>query len=335
VNASQARLFDEPGPLCWGCPYGELCGAQLTAHACRAEITHELDYHPRSPITLTYIEKELRSSLAFEDVRAKPASLPSRPPFVAQVRLRSAFRGHLHASVYGLRADQVVCVTRRGLHVRTAEDVRHALDLGRSQRLVVLFFTHDALLESYWSRRAPLAQKLAQAGFDLVASPSYSTYTPRPRTEHLIELRRSLLFFEALQDAGVVALPRLGWVVPQDAARLARWANRQEALTTLGVDMQTLRARASWQAELALLAAFDEETGGRLNYLINGPGTRERLRAIGRFLGVRSTITHARSVGPAAATLPAAADRLARFAREEREWLALCTKAQRGRDSDG
>jgi hypothetical protein len=327
LSGGHPQLFQLAGPLCDRCIHAEICGAQLTTAACRSEIAHEYDYHPLNRATTDYIERQLRGTLGFDDIAAQPAVIPELPPFVAQIRFRTALRGHLAGSIYGIRADGIVTPRRGDCVVRSAPDLRAGLGLSASQHIAVIFFVRDKLLEACWPKRSALAHALAEAGFDLVIAPSYSTYTPRSRTDHLIELRRSMLFYEALQNAGLTAIPRLGWVVPFDVERFARWSNSQGALTHVAVDMQTIRHGPHWQGELELLRAFDRQTGRRLHYLINGPGTNTRLRALARVLGTRATITHARMLGPPLATATPSATRGERFARDEHYWLAECSRA--------
>jgi hypothetical protein len=155
-------------------------------------------------------------------------------------------------------------------------------------------FDDDELLESMWTRGANLVRELADAGFDAVVSPSFSTYTPRPRTDFLINTKRSLLYFEALQVAGAYAIPRVAWIISHDARRMASWACENPSVETVALDLSTYRPPADWRKQLEGLEIFDSMTERRLSYLINGPTTQERCEQLYEIAGVdRVRITNA------------------------------------------
>ncbi len=107
----------------------------------------------------------------------------------------------------------------------------------QDQRLIVLLFDDDELLESMWTRGATLIRELVDAGFDALITPSFSTYTPRPRTDFLINAKRSLLYFKALQIAGANAIPRIAWTISHDARRIADWTRANPSVEMVALDL--------------------------------------------------------------------------------------------------
>lgn len=143
---------------------------------------------------------------------------------------------------YGDGARDVV-IGRRA-RVLPAADLKTRVGLRPTQKLVLLLFGQDYVLERLWNEGAVLLPQVATAGYDLVVAPSYSTWTPRPRTEHLYNLKRSLIVYRALQRLGVSAAPRLAWVTKQDIRRYAAWVLVNPAVELVGLDWMTYRGRS-------------------------------------------------------------------------------------------
>jgi hypothetical protein len=272
-----SRLFDPLiGTLCRACPWLEVCGAADSEHACRS-ITRTVEkcgpgvLHPSDPATGRYLRSV--GGPSFDTVTASPVVLPGLPRYLAQVRTRSALAGSLDELVYAIRAD--VAIGRRA-HVLPAAELKTRVGLRPTQKLVLLLFGQDHVLERLWKDSLTLLPQIATAGYDLVVAPSYSTWTPRPRTEHLYNLKRSLFFYGVLQRLGVSAVPRLAWVIEQDIRRDAAWVLANPAVELVGLDWTTYRADMDWRGQVEGLGLLDRLTGRRLKYLINGPTTSSR-----------------------------------------------------------
>jgi Domain of unknown function (DUF4417) len=226
----------------------------------------------------------------FDDVVARPTPRLELPPYTAQIRYRTSLRGHLEEPVYFIRATEVI----KSEGVTSAAEIRRALGLRRNQQLIVLLFDKDELIESMWTRGATLVRELVDAGYDAVVSPSFSTYTPRPRTDFLINAKRSLIYFEALQIAGAYAIPRVAWIISHDARRMALWARGNPSVETVAIDLSTYRSPADWRKEVEGLEIFDSMTEERISYLVNGPSTQERCEQLFEITGLdRVRITNA------------------------------------------
>lgn len=228
--------------------------------------------------------------LGFATVRARPVQLPELPGFIPQVRNRSALRGQLDAPAYAVRAEEVL----RKRRVLMADELRERFGLHEEQTLILLPFAEDERLEALWD--AERIKQIAAAGFDLVVAPSYSPWDPRPRTQHLVSLKRSLTFFGELQARGAPAIACLGWATDRDLQRMAAWVNANENVRAIAVDWQTYDRDLSFAQRLAGLLEFDQLTGNRLRYLVNGIARAQRYEAVFRSLGAeRATVTNAKA----------------------------------------
>lgn len=293
------RLF-EPGPgvLCPKCAYGDACGASHSAHAC-APRWGDREYggvhvlHPLHPDRDKYMESVRGPD--FANVKAIATPVPVLPGYLPQLRLRRGLSGSLREPIYGIRAREVI----RGRRVVTAAEIRSNLHLKRAQKVVLILFDRDELLEKIWDEADILLPDLADAGFDLVVCPSYSIYDPRPRLEHLYNFKRALEIFAACQQLLIPALPRAAWFIDFDVRRLARWLNLNEVVEWLAVDLQTQRLQADWARALAGLELLDQLTSKRLSYLINGPTSLSHCADIyGAVSPRRVSITNATLASP-------------------------------------
>jgi hypothetical protein len=282
------RLFDSlTGTLCGSCTWIDVCGAAGSEHACRS-ITRTAQecgpgvLHPSDPATHRYLRSV--GGPRFDTITAEPVAAADLPGYLPQIRTRSALIGALNESVYAVRADVVI---GQRAHVLSAADLKTRVGLRPVQKLVLLLFGQDRVLERLWNDSPTLLREIATAGFDLVVAPSYSTWTPRPRTEHLYNLKRSLVFFQALRQLGASAVPRLAWVTEHDVRRCAAWLLANPAVEFVGLDWTTYRADSDWRAQIEGLGLLDRLTGRRLRYLINGPTTSNRCADV--FIKVRPT----------------------------------------------
>ncbi|HET7484444.1 MAG TPA: DUF4417 domain-containing protein [Solirubrobacterales bacterium] len=210
--------------------------------------------------------------------------------YTPQARNRRALKGYLHGDAYMLRASDVV----REHGVLSATEMRERLGLAPSVRLYLLMFDRDKLLEQIWTRGLDLIEQIAAAGYSAVISPSFSTYTPRPATEFMINSKRSLLYFVALQKHGICAIPRVAWITSKDAIRFGIWIRENPLIETVAIDLSTYRRAEDWREQMEGLELFDRLTDEKLTYLVNGATTEQRCLHLFALLGVdRVRITNA------------------------------------------
>jgi Domain of unknown function (DUF4417) len=301
----QPRLFDSlAGALCDGCPWIDVCGAAGSKDACRSIARTAQDcgpsaLHPSDPATRRYLRSV--NGPCFDTVFARPVAVADLPRYLPQLRTRSALTGALDESVYGVRADVVIGQRPNALSVA---ELKALVGLRGTQHLVLLLFGQDRVLERLWADSLALLPQIAEAGFDLIVAPSFSTWTPRPRTEHLYNLKRSLVVFQALQQLGAPTLPRVAWVTQYDIRRWATWLDANPAVERVGLDWMTYRSDKDWRSQIEGLGLLDRLTGRRLTYLINGPTKSSRYADIFVKIGPRRVCVTSSTLAP-----PPTADR--------------------------
>lgn len=231
--------------------------------------------HPAFRITAEFLASV--GGPGFENVAARPLRVPPLPQYMSLIRMRRDLRGQLRNPVYGISAGEVIGMRSKPL---SAQAVRELVGLKPDQLLVLLLFGKDKFLERLWNHRHRFLPELARGGFDLIVAPSSSLWEPRPRPEHLYALKRSLLVFETLQELGAPAIPRVAWSVVRDAERLASWAVDNPALSHVGIDLTTYCGARAYAGQLELLERFDQLSGARLTYLVNGPSRLDRIQGL-------------------------------------------------------
>jgi hypothetical protein len=163
--------------------------------------------------------------------------------------------------------------------------------------LAVLLFDEDDIIERLYEDPRQVTA-LANAGYDLIVSASFSIWNPRPRLHNLRNLWRSIDLCIALQQQGAPAIPRLDWQLGHDVERWSEWIYMHPNIETIAVDAMTCETNG-WDEVLEGLDLLDQQTCGRLHYLINGPSVETRWAELFSVISAeRLTLTEA---GPIAA----------------------------------
>jgi hypothetical protein len=258
--------------------------------------------------------------VGFDDIVAYPIDeIPLGANF-PQIRWRTKLCiGVRDLPLVGVRLSEV---TLRG-RVRSADELREHTSLSAETQVVLLLFDHDELLERLADRWEQSVAEIAAGGYALVLPPSFSLWERGRRPDNLLSLRRSKLALARLQDAGVNAIARVGWVEMRDVERLAEWVLANPAVETVALDLMTYKEK-SFDHAVSLLSQFDRLTGERLRYIINGVLAASKIVAL--YLAVapdRITVTEATVAR--VPTSPNARSFAARYA----ELQAACSEARR------
>jgi hypothetical protein len=229
----------------------------------------------------------------FDDICVKPdPAVPEFPLRTPRVYPLASLRGHLDGGFYAIGADKAII--EPGL-VLGADELREILDIWGNQELALMLFGKDPHIEELWRRRHQLVPEIAAADYDFVAPPSFSARSNHPPPEYLFNAKRSLIFFEMLQEHGVPSAPRLAWLRDHDVRRSARWCNSQQSLQLVALDL-AIKFHPEWRRQLDLLRLFDQITDNRLTFLIHGPQALPRLTELFVMLGPRLRLTGTRAI---------------------------------------
>ncbi len=295
------RLFPRPlGPHCGACRLLSACGSGRTDNACPPTLDLGTSAGPFQihPLRTDFDEQlDAIGGVDFDDIIGRPLPRLPLPAYLPQARWRERLVDErLTGDDFPLISIRVKDVFRGG-RIRSASEVREKLGLAADVGVVLLLHGQDELLERLDAVNRSV--EIAAAGYALVTPPSFSLWEPRRRPNNLMSLRRSFLYYAEVLAAGGIACPRVGWVEALDAERLAKWVN-EHAVSLVSLDLMTYGDR-SFARVVSGLAHFDELTGQRVHYLVDGVASITRVAVL--YLATASerlTVSSATMAPPAA-----------------------------------
>ena len=183
----------------------------------------------------------------------------------------------LHAGrVFGLTGASVTPKHRRPL--------REVYRLAPETRLALQFYVEDRVLEGVWAHRRHLIPRLREMGFDLILAPNFSVWRDHSRFEQLVQQRRSFAFYHELREAGLPAIPDVGWSLFVPDGRLwAEWINDQRNLAAISIfcgGRKIHAERRAFRETVEDLALFHQAVRANVAFVLGGVHAPERLRAL-------------------------------------------------------
>jgi len=215
--------------------------------------------------------------VTFNNVKARPARLPSLPSFVPVVRKGSrSLLAKMDFPFVAVSLGDVISEKKLSI----ASDIRKKFGVGKNTKIILLSYGSDPLLENIWTNRREVLSKIALLDFDLITSINFSIWLPQPHAERLINLKRSLIVFEEMQNLGLPAIPHLYWSGKKDLLRWAEWINQNKEVKTIAINLQTLRSNKDWGRSIDELQILSPALNRPLHFLITGPSTTKRVNQI-------------------------------------------------------
>lgn len=193
---------------------------------------------------------DVGGTLTFDDISIDsvlPAGLPSFIPMTDGSAV-SRLDASLDWPAYGVGLRRVFSPDTHTLYPRFTEQTsRQALALKPHQKAVLVGYGEDPLVEAFWTnrKRDNLVERIAAQEWDLVLSCNYSIYGDWPRTEHLLNMRRSLILAQEFAEAGVPVVPNLYWFRLEDLERYRSWIEDAPP-PAIAVNVQTVRDNGTW-----------------------------------------------------------------------------------------
>jgi len=146
-----------------------------------------------------------------------------------------------------------------------------------STALVCVGNHKDAPLEQLWEAqsRERIWGHIQALGFDYATSLNFSIYLDEPRLEHLINIKRTWLTVQHMQqNSRLIPIPHLQWATPLDLERQLDFAQSQ-GFHTLTLNLQLVK-RQGWEAVAAGIP-FIRERAPDLRLLITGVASLKRM----------------------------------------------------------
>jgi len=261
---------DAPTNACASCPIR--CGSRTDIRAWMADVG---------------------GTLTFDDITLTSQLPPGLPAFIPQVdgSAITEFDEHLTWPAYAVGLRRVFSpATHQIVPHFAGTPAREVLGLQKDQQAILAGYGEDPLVEAFWTGRRQLTGQIAEQQWDLVLACNYSVYGNWPRTEHLMNMRRSLLLAREFADAGIPAVPNLYWFRLEDLRRLAEWTVTVDP-PAVAVNAQTVRDHAAWDSWLLPgLSWLAENLPSRTPVIITGLSRADRITACARMFGARLTV---------------------------------------------
>ena len=173
-------------------------------------------------------------------------------------------------------------VSRRAIPEPYAtHSLRAQWGIGEDTQLLCIGNYLDPYLERLWqAQTAPEGRenvwgRLQALGFDAATSLNFSIYLDRPRMEHLVNIKRTWLTVQRMQEtSSLIPIPHLQWATTQDLERQLDYAQAQ-GFHTLTLNLQMIK-RQGWDTVAAGIPIIQEKAP-QLRLLITGVAGLKRL----------------------------------------------------------
>lgn len=211
-----------------------------------------------------------------DDVKAIPQALPTLPAYIPVIPSHS---GKLMTSYtpewVGVQLGRIVSGTKLNI----APDIHKRLGIRPGVKVVLLAYGLDALIENIWPERRRVLKEIAGLGFDLATAINYSIWDMHPHPEKILNVKRSLVTYQELQEFGVPAIPHIYWYGEKSMRLWANWLHQNDCVGTVAIDAQTLK-QPDWERFIRELEQFVQLVGRQLHYLVTGPAVAERIQQL-------------------------------------------------------
>ena len=209
-------------------------------------------------------------------VHHDPGGLPAHIPVLVQ-----AYADHVDVPWVALHGARLFGVAGKALTAKHRSPLRTTYRLGTGTRIAVEFYIEDRALEGIWSNRRQVIGELRRLELDLVITPDFSVWEDHPRFEQLVQQRRAFSFYHELREAGLPAIPDIGFSLFEPDGRLwAEWVNSQAGLRAVSLFCGGRKVHADRRAHLETvedIALFHHAVAPDITFVIGGVHAPERI----------------------------------------------------------
>ena len=209
----------------------------------------------------------------------QPRFLPDHLPVLVQ-----AYADPIDVPWVAFHAGRVLGVTGRGLTAKHRRPLHEVYWLAPRTRLALEFYVEDRVLEGLWANRHRVIGELKQLGLELVLSPNFSVWRDHSRFEQLVQQRRSFAFYHELIEAGLPAIPDVGWSRFEPDGRLwAEWINSQSDLRAVSIFCGGRKIHAVRRAQRETeedISLFHRAVRSQVTFVLGGVHAPGRLAAL-------------------------------------------------------
>jgi len=263
---------------CSLCPAAKRCGR--TCNFCRAGRVADGD-----PILDMSVRKTIMDSLGGLDLTwprqiAHPVlpELPAHLPIFVQ-----AYADHVDVPWVALHGARLFGVNGRGLTAKHWRPLREVYRLAPTTKVAIEFNVVDRVLEGLWTNQHIVIRQLVHLRPDLILTPNFSVWFDDCRFRQLIQIRRSFWYYHRLVEAGLPAVPDIGFSFFEPDGRLwAEWINNQPGLQAVSLFCGGQKVHASkrhLRETLEDIDLFHKQVRPDVGFILGGVHSPSRLNA--------------------------------------------------------
>lgn len=167
----------------------------------------------------------------------RPVRHPVLPPLPDHLPvLVQAYADQVDLPWVVLHGARVFGVAGRWVTRKHRRPIREVYRLGLDTKVALQLYVEDRVLEGFWMARREIIAAIGGMGFDLVLTPNFSVWRTASRWDQIVQQRRSFAVYHELVEAGIRAVPDVGFAFFEPDGRLwADWINSQPQLQAVSV----------------------------------------------------------------------------------------------------
>jgi hypothetical protein len=204
--------------------------------------------------------------------------LPAHLPVIVQ-----AYADRVDVPWVALHGARLFGLSGERLTPKHHRPLREVYRLGPRTRIAIEFYVDDRVLEGLWRNRSLVVAQLRELEADLVLTPNFSVWSSDSRMSQLVNIRRAAIYYHSLVEAGVPAIPDIGFYFFEPDGRLwAEWVNRNRDVQAVSMFCGGKKIHASRRAlreTLEDIALFHQAVRPDVTFVLGGVHSAARLAA--------------------------------------------------------
>lgn len=161
--------------------------------------------------------------------------------------------------------------------------IQRALNVNEKTKSIIEFYVKDNTLEGFWDNRYDIYSKLKKLNIEAVIAPNFSVYEDAPRLDHLCNIKRSVIVYNELINAGINAVPDVSWFNINDLDRWIKAINESDvkiiAFSFQVVDIK-LKASNIWKSYLSGFRYLCKNIKNSVQIIVAGLVSENRIKEI-------------------------------------------------------
>jgi len=204
--------------------------------------------------------------------------LPAHLPVFVQ-----AYADQIEVPWVALHGGRLFGINGRGLTAKHWKPLPEVYRLAPTTKIAIEFNVVDRVLEGLWSHQQSIIAQLVHLHPDLVLTPNFSVWFDDCRFRHLIQIKRSFWYYHRLVEAGLPAVPDIGFSFFEPDGRLwAEWVNDQSGLQAVSLFCGGQKVHANkrhLRETLEDIALFHRAVRPDVAFVLGGVHAPDRLAA--------------------------------------------------------